>query len=92
MLERNRKLFNSFLATRDDITCAPAQYGITAFPHWSGGGTQRLDDHLRANYECAVVPGRWFEMPDHFRVGIGIPTDIFTEALQRLGRGLDDLK
>ena len=92
MLERNRKLFNSFLASRDDITCAPAQYGITAFPHWSGGGTQRLDDHLRANYECAVVPGRWFEMPDHFRVGIGIPTDIFTEALQRLGRGLDDLK
>ena len=92
MLDRNRKLFNDFLSTRDDIVCASAEYGITAFPHWGGGGTQRLDDHLRANYDCAVVPGRWFEMPDHFRVGFGIPTDIFSEALQRLGRGLDDLR
>ena len=92
MLDRNRKLFNDFLSTRDDIVCASAEYGITAFPRWSGGDTQRLDDHLRANYECAVVPGRWFEMPDHFRIGFGIPTDIFSEALQRLGCGLDDLK
>jgi len=92
MLDRNRKLFDDFLATRDDIASAPAEYGITAFPHWSGGDTQRLDDHLRANYECAVVPGRWFEMPDHFRVGFGIPTEIFSEALTRLGRGLDDLR
>ena len=92
MLACNRKLFNDFLATRNDIACAPAEYGITAFPRWSGGETQRLDDHLRANYDCAVVPGRWFEMPDHFRVGFGIPTDVFSEALQRLGRGLDDLK
>jgi hypothetical protein len=93
MLDRNRKLFNGFLATRNnDIACAPAEYGITAFPHWSGGDTQQLDDHLRANYECAVVPGRWFEMPDHIRIGFGIPTDIFSEALTRLGRGLDDLR
>ena len=92
MLDRNRKLFNDFLATRNDIACAPAEYGITAFPHWSGGDTQRLDDHLRANYECAVVPGRWFEMPDHFRVGFGIPTDIFAEALSRLANGLNDLR
>ena len=92
LLDRNRTLFNDFLTTRDDIACAPAEYGITAFPQWSGGDTQRLDDHLRANYDSAVVPGRWFEMPEHFRVGFGIPTDIFTEALDRLGRGLDDLK
>jgi aspartate/methionine/tyrosine aminotransferase len=92
MLDRNRKLFNDFLLTRDDIDCAPAEYGITAFPHWGGGDTQRLDDHLRAKYECAVVPGRWFEMLDHFRVGFGIPTDVFTEALSRLGQGLNDLK
>jgi hypothetical protein len=92
MLDRNRKLFNEFLATRDDIACAATEYGITAFPRWSGGDTQHLDDHLRASYDCAVVPGRWFEMPEHFRVGFGIPTDTFTEALARLARGLDDLK
>ena len=92
MLASNRQLFNHFLATRDDLECAPAVHGITAFPWWNGGDTQRLDDHLRANYDCAVVPGRWFELPDHFRVGFGIPADVFSEALTRLGRGLDDLQ
>jgi aspartate/methionine/tyrosine aminotransferase len=92
MLERNRRLFNDFLATRADVECDPAAHGITAFPRWKGGDTQRLDDHLRKHYQCAVVPGRWFEMPDFFRIGFGIPTDTFSEGLARLGRGLDDLK
>jgi aspartate/methionine/tyrosine aminotransferase len=92
LLDRNRQLFNHFLAAREDLECAPAEYGITAFPRWSGGDAQRLDDHLRQHYDAAVVPGRWFEMPDHFRVGFGIPTEVFTEALSRLARGLDDLK
>ena len=92
MLESNRLLFNDFLATRDDLECARAVHGITAFPHWAGGDTQRLDDLLRSQYDCAVVPGRWFEMPDYFRVGFGIPTETFAEALVRLGRGLDDLR
>ena len=92
MLEANRKLFNAFLTTRGDLECAPAVHGITAFPRWAGGDTQRLDDHLRANYDCAIVPGRWFEMPNHFRVGFGIPTGTFGVAVVRLGRGLDVLK
>ena len=25
-----------------------------------------------SSYDTAVVPGRWFEMPDHFRVGFGL--------------------
>ena len=75
MLERNRKLFNAFVAGRDDLDCAPAEHGITAFPRWAGGDTQRLDDHLREQYDTAVVPGRWFEMPDHFRVGFGLATE-----------------
>jgi aspartate/methionine/tyrosine aminotransferase len=92
MLASNRLLFNEFLATRDDLECASAVHGITAFARWAGGDTQRLDHHLRANYDCAIVPGRWFEMPDHFRVGFGIPTPLFRECLVRLGRGLDDLR
>ncbi len=32
-----------------------------------------LDDLLRERYDTAVVAGRWFEMPDHFRVGFGLP-------------------
>jgi len=92
MLERNRNLFNAFVRGRDDIDCAPAEHGITAFPRWRGGDTQRLDDHLREKYDTAVVPGRWFEMPDHFRVGFGMRANEFEEALSRLGSALDDLR
>ncbi|MFL6765978.1 MAG: aminotransferase class I/II-fold pyridoxal phosphate-dependent enzyme, partial [Sphingomicrobium sp.] len=92
MLEHNRQLFNDFVAARDDVECMPARHGITAFPRWSGGNTQRLDDHLRHHYDTSVVPGRWFEMPDHFRIGFGLPVEDFDEGLARVGQALDDLK
>jgi aspartate/methionine/tyrosine aminotransferase len=92
MLDANRRLFNAFVASRSDLQCAPAEHGITASPCWSGGDTQRLDDHLRAAYDTAIVPGGWFEIPDHFRVGFGLPASEFVEAIDRLERALDDLR
>jgi aspartate/methionine/tyrosine aminotransferase len=92
MLERNRSLFNAFATSRDDVECMPAEHGITSFALWSGGDTERLNDHLRERYDTAVVPGRWFEMPEYFRVGFGLPTPDFEEGLNRLGSALDDLR
>jgi aspartate/methionine/tyrosine aminotransferase len=92
MLERNRALFNDFVASRADVDCMAAEHGITAFPRWAGGDTGKLDAFLPERYDTAVVPGRWFEMPDHCRVGFGLPTDQFAEGLARLGAGLDELR
>ncbi|MEP7131147.1 MAG: pyridoxal phosphate-dependent aminotransferase [Sphingomicrobium sp.] len=92
MLARNRALFNAFVASRADLDCMAAEHGVTAFPRWAGGDTGRLDALLRELYDTAVVPGRWFEMPEHFRVGFGLATDHFTEALARLGAALDELQ
>lgn len=92
MLRHNRALFNAFVEERADLDCMPAEHGITAFPRWSGGETQRLDDHLRQHYDASVVAGRWFQVPDHFRVGFGLPTPAFQQALSRLGSALDDLQ
>ena len=92
MLARNRELWNAFASARSDLDSTPAEFGITTFPCWSGGETERLDALLRERYETAIVPGRWFEMPEHFRVGFGLPTAQFEDGLERLGCGLDDLK
>lgn len=92
ILERNRKLFNGFVASRSDLDCATAEHGMTAFPRWAGGDTQRLDDHLRERYDASVVAGRWFDMPEHFRIGFGLQTGQFEEGLSRLEAALDDLK
>ena len=92
LLARNRARWNAFTQARDDLDCLSAAHGITAFPRWAGGETERLDALLRERYDCAVVPGRWFEMPEHFRIGFGMPTPDFEQALARLGSALDDLR
>jgi aspartate/methionine/tyrosine aminotransferase len=91
VLARNRQLWNAFAAPRNDIECMPVEHGIVAFPRWTGGDTERLDALLRERYDAAIVPGRWFEILDHFRVGFGCPTDVFEEGLNRLAAALDDL-
>ena len=72
MLASNRAMWNVFAEDRDDLDCAQADQGITAFPRWAGGDTEHLAAHLRGRYDTAIVPGRWFEMPDHFRIGFGL--------------------
>ena len=92
LLARNRALFNAFVGARSDLECMPARHGVTAFPKWTGGDTDKLDALLRERYDTAVVPGRWFEMPEHFRIGFGLPAADFEEALNRLGASLDELR
>ena len=92
MLDRNRTMWNGFVSNCDDLECVAAEHGITAFPRWTRGDAERLGAHLRERYETAIVPGRWFEMPDHFRVGLGLPTRDLEEGLNRLDQALDDLK
>lgn len=92
LLARNRERWNAFAGSRDDLETMPARQGITAFPRWHGGDTERLDALLRERYDAAIVPGRWFEMPERFRVGFALPTPDFEEALNRLGSALDDLQ
>jgi aspartate/methionine/tyrosine aminotransferase len=91
-LATNRAIFNDFAAGRGDIDCMAAEHGITAFPRWAGGDCERLDALLRSKYDASIVPGRWFEMPDHFRVGLGGDTEMLKEGLARLGSALDELR
>ena len=92
LLARNREQWNAFVDSRGDLDCMRAEHGITAFPRWSGGDTDRLDVLLRERYDTAIVPGRWFEMPDRFRVAFGLAPADFDEALKRLGAALDVLQ
>jgi hypothetical protein len=36
-----------------------------------------------------VVPGRFFEMPDHFRLGLGGDVAMTSEGLRRLGKAIE---
>jgi aspartate/methionine/tyrosine aminotransferase len=92
LLQRNRALWNEFMATREDVDGAPMTDGITTFVRWKGGDTEPLAALLRAEFDTSIVPGRWFDLPDHFRVGIGGSTGKLEQGLDRLGAALDRLR
>lgn len=91
VLDKNRILLNDFLDSREDLEVIRPEFGTIMFPRWSRGDTDRLCKLLREKYETSVVPGRFFEMPEHFRVGIGGDPTTLEKGLQRLGDALDEL-
>ena len=90
LLETNRALMNAFLESRTDLDSNRVEQGMTAFPRLKRGNVDDLCSLLRQRYETTVVPGRFFEMPDHFRVAIGCPTETLREGLARLAAALDE--
>ena len=90
LLDANRPLLNQFFAGRKDLEVRPLEFGTVAFPRLLSGSVDRFCELLREKYEATVVPGSFFEMPQHFRVGIATETAILAEGLQRLGSALDE--
>jgi aspartate/methionine/tyrosine aminotransferase len=60
-----------------------------SFPRLKRGSVDAFCELLRGKYETSVVPGRFFEMADHFRIGIGGHTEMTAEGLGRLDEALD---
>ena len=92
LLDRNRQMLNEFLDTREDLEVIRPEFGTVMFPRVRQGTSERLCQLLREKYETSVVPGKFFEMPDHFRLGITAETDVLEAGLERLGKALDELQ
>lgn len=90
-LARNRALLDAFLDARCDLDAVRAEEGTTSFPALRTARVDDLCSLLRERYDTSVVPGRFFEMPDHFRIGIGGETEMVAEGLRRLALALDEM-
>jgi len=91
-LDYHRKLLNEFLDSREDLETIRPASGSIMFPRLKDGEGARFCDRLRDAYETSVVPGRFFEMPAHFRIGMGGDSEVFLQGLDRIGSALDDLR
>lgn len=91
LLDRNRRILNEFLDGREDLKVVRPEFGTVMFPKVVNGTSEALCSLLREKYETSVVPGRFFEMPEHFRIGIAGNTEVLAEGLDRLGAALDEL-
>lgn len=90
LLERNRPLLNSFLAAQSNhLDVEPSRFGTTVAPRLRNGSVDHFCARLRKEFETTVVPGHYFETPQHFRLGIGGPTDTLEQGLERISAALE---
>jgi aspartate/methionine/tyrosine aminotransferase len=89
LLQVNRKALDLFFSDRNDLDVMLPPAGTVVFPKLKTGSVEDFCKMLRAEFETSVVPGHFFEKPDHFRIGIGGDPVMTAAGLERLGRALD---
>jgi aspartate/methionine/tyrosine aminotransferase len=89
LLEPNRALVNEFLSKHPELDCEPSRFGTTVFPRLKMGHAGAFVKMLREQFETSVVPGEFFEHPQHFRVGFCGTAETVRGGLDRLGAALD---
>jgi aspartate/methionine/tyrosine aminotransferase len=88
IIDANRNVLRDLLAEHPAIEMKISPVGTTAFPRLRQGNGAEFCDFLRQRYETSVVPGRYFERPEHFRIGLGGEAEMTREGLVRLAEAL----
>jgi hypothetical protein len=91
ILAANRTALDAFYAACAAVEGFRSPWGTVTFPRLRQGSVDEFCQHLRTRYDTSVVPGKFFEMPDHFRIGIGGDPKMTAEGLVRLGEALKEL-
>ncbi len=85
----DRALLAEFLDRETGVSAIRTDFGTTSFLRLLRGNTGDFLDLLRNNYQTTVVPGRFFDMPQYFRLGMGVNTEMFGEGLNRISEALE---
>jgi aspartate/methionine/tyrosine aminotransferase len=88
IVDSDRKLLHDFLKQQSSLSAVSTPWGTTSFPGLLNGNTDAFLQRLHTKFDTSAVPGRFFEMPGHFRIGMGVNTEMFAEGLNRLSRAL----
>lgn len=91
LLDANRPVVQKFLDSRQDLEITKQPFGTVLFPRLRKGNADRLCRLLRDKYETSIVPGSFFEAPEHFRMFLAADPLVLEEGLKRLGAALDEL-
>lgn len=81
--ERARRVVEADREALRGYVAAPPQ-GTTMFLNLGVPDAEPFLEKLRSEYETSAVPGRFFEMPGHIRIGMGVDHTMFEEGAKRL--------
>jgi aspartate/methionine/tyrosine aminotransferase len=89
ILDANLPLVEAFLASHAELEWVDPRGGTVVFPRVRGlEDTSALAERLLKEYDTAIVPGRFFEAPSHFRLGFGGARESLQGGLDAVGRAL----
>jgi aspartate/methionine/tyrosine aminotransferase len=88
VVEADRRVLAEFLDGESGLSAVRTEWGTTSFVRLVSGNVDEFLERLRAEQETSAVPGRFFEMPDYFRIGMGVNSSMFAEGLRRLASTL----
>ncbi len=88
IVEADRAALQHFLESQERVSTPRTSFGTTAILRLHGGDVEEFLSRLRAEYETSAVPGRFFGLSNHFRIGMGVDSEMFREGLQRIGQAL----
>jgi aspartate/methionine/tyrosine aminotransferase len=88
VVEADRVLLRAFLDSQNAVFAPRTEFGSTAIVRLENGNVEDFLTRLHADYETSAVPGRFFGLPNHFRIGMGVDTKMFGEGLQRIAQAL----
>jgi aspartate/methionine/tyrosine aminotransferase len=84
IVDADRVLLNDFLSRQMEVSAVRTEFGTTSFLRLKKGDAEQFLERLRTEYETSAVPGRFFGMSNHFRIGMGVDTEMFGEGLRRI--------
>jgi aspartate/methionine/tyrosine aminotransferase len=84
VLAANWPRLQALLDAQQELDVFRPEHGTIVCPGLRRGEAEEFVQLLREKYETSVVPGRFFDMPQHFRVGIGGEPEMTREGLERL--------
>jgi aspartate/methionine/tyrosine aminotransferase len=86
----SRPAWKQWLESTPGVEARVPEFGIIAFPRVAGiDDTLALAEFLVREHDVDVVPGEFFGLPGHLRIGCGVPRATLEEALTRVTRGLE---
>jgi aspartate/methionine/tyrosine aminotransferase len=93
ILSRNLDLVRAMATSHPRLEWLEPSAGTTCFPRVKEmEDTAPFVNRLIKEHDTIVVPGRFFQAPQHIRVAFGGDTEMIREALTRLDRALRDFQ
>jgi aspartate/methionine/tyrosine aminotransferase len=88
-LAPNRAAYSEIVGSHPALEQVIFDHGTTIFPRLRQGDGEALLHRLQSRFETSVVPGRYFGLDRHFRVGLGGDPALTRPGFERLADALD---